>query len=121
MDLQSSFISNTNQNKTHDNTINNTISLVTSLFVDIIDVDMAVESGFLTTRAEINESPITDENFIIWNRGTSKEQKQFLVEPEGYNPSLMTCYQLKQLQFGIEEHQKNKNNSWLSLRVTIPH
>jgi hypothetical protein len=102
VDLQSSFISNTNQNKIHDNTRNNTISLVSSLFVDIIDVDMTVESGFLTTRAEIKESPITVENFIIWNRGTSKEQKQFLVEPEGYNPSLMIRYQLEQLRlYGV--------------------
>jgi hypothetical protein len=46
VDLQSSFISNTNWNKTHDNTISNTISLVSSLFVDMIDVDMAIESGF---------------------------------------------------------------------------
>ncbi len=114
MDLKSSFISNTNQNKTHDSTINNTISLVTSLFVDRIDVDMAVESRFLTTRAEIKESPITDANFVIWNRGTSKEQKRFLVEPEGYNPSLMTRYQLEQLRlyeswcaFGHNEYSKN--------------
>jgi hypothetical protein len=41
-DLQSSFISKFNQNKTHDSTIKNTISLVLSLFVDMIDVDMAV-------------------------------------------------------------------------------
>ncbi len=75
---------------------------MSSLFVDIIDVDMTVESGFLTTRAEIKESPITVENFIIWNRGTSKEQKQFLVEPEGYNPSLMIRYQLEQLRlYGV--------------------
>jgi hypothetical protein len=75
VDLQSSFISNTNWNKTHDNTIKNTTSLVSSLFVDMIDVDMAVESGFLTTIAKIKESPITIENSIIWNRGTSNKQK----------------------------------------------
>jgi hypothetical protein len=74
VDLQSSFISKTNWNKTYDNTITNTISLVLSLFVDMIDVDMAIESGFLTTRAEIKESSITVENSIIWNGGTSKEQ-----------------------------------------------
>jgi hypothetical protein len=73
VDLQSSFIFNTNWNKTHDNTIKNTISLVSSLFVDMIDVDMAIESGFLTTRAEIKESSITVDNSIIWNGGTSKE------------------------------------------------
>ncbi len=82
--------------------------------MDISDVDMAVESGFLTTRAEIKESLVTVENFIIWNRGTSKEQKRFLVEPEGYNPSLMTHYQLEQLRlykswcaFGHKEYSKN--------------
>jgi hypothetical protein len=35
---------------------------------------MAIESGFLTTRAEIKESSITVENSIIWNGGTSNEQ-----------------------------------------------
>ena len=63
----------------------------------MIDVDMAVQSGFLSTMAKIKESPITIENSIIWNRGKSNEQKRFLVEPEGYNPSLMTRYQLEQL------------------------
>jgi hypothetical protein len=51
------------------------------MFVDMIDVDMAIESGFITTRAAIKESPITVENSIIWNGVTSKEQR-FLVEPE---------------------------------------
>jgi len=65
VDLQSSKISNTNQTKTHDNTITNTNSLVSSMFVDMIDVDMAIESGVITTRAAIKESPITVENSII--------------------------------------------------------
>ena len=71
-------------------------------------------SPAFSQRAKIKESPIIDENFIIWNRGTSTEQKQFLVEPEGYNPSLMTCYQLEQLRlykswcvFGHNEYSKN--------------
>jgi hypothetical protein len=113
VDLQSSKISNTNQNKTHNNTITNTISLVSSMFVDMIDVDMAIDSGFLTTRAEIKESSITVENCIIWNGGTSKEQR-FLVEPEGYNPSIMSHYQMEQLRlykswcaFGHNEYTKN--------------
>jgi hypothetical protein len=97
VDLQSSKFSNTDQTKTHDSTITNTISLVSSMFVDLIDIDMAIESGFLTTRASIKESPITVDNSIIWNGGTSKEQR-FLVEPEGYNPSIMICYQMEQLQ-----------------------
>ena len=71
VDLQSSFISKTNRNKKHDSTIKNTISLVSSLFVDMIDVDMAIQLGFLTTIAKIKESPITVENSIIWNRGKS--------------------------------------------------
>jgi hypothetical protein len=80
----------------------------------MIDVDMAVQLGFLTTIAEIKESPITFENSIIWNRGKSNKQKQFLVEREGYNPSLMTRYQLEQLRlyegwcaFGHNKYTKN--------------
>ena len=42
VDLQSSYNSKKNRNKMHDTTIKNTISLVSSLFVDMIDVDMAV-------------------------------------------------------------------------------
>jgi hypothetical protein len=83
------------------------------MFVDPIDVDMAIESGFLTTRASIKESPIAVDNSIIWNGGTSKEQR-FLVEPEGYNPSIMSRYQMEQLwlyeswcAFGNHEYTKN--------------
>ncbi len=63
----------------------------------MIDVDMAVQSGFFCIMAEIKESPITVENSVIWNRGKSKEPKRFLFEPEGYNPSIITRYQLEQL------------------------
>ncbi len=80
----------------------------------MIDVDMAVQSGLLSTMAEIKESPITVENSIIWNRGKSNQPKGFLVEPEGYNPSIMTGYQLEQLwlyegwcAFGHNEYTKN--------------
>jgi hypothetical protein len=74
-DLQPLYNSKTNRNKTHGTTIKNTFSLVSSLCVNMIDVDMVVQSGFLSTMAEIKESPITVENFIIWNRGKSNEPK----------------------------------------------
>jgi hypothetical protein len=95
VDLQLSYNSKTNWNKIPDTTIKNTISLVSSLFVDMIDVDMVVQSGFLSAMADIKESPITVENFIIWNRGKSNKPKRFLVEPEGYNPSIMWNFRLR--------------------------
>ncbi len=112
--LSMSWYNSKNQNKTHITTIKNTISLVSSLFVDMIDVDMAVKSGFLCTMAEIKESPITVANSVIWNRGKSKEPKRFLFEPEGYSPSIITRYQLEQLRlykgwyaFCHNEYKKN--------------
>ena len=48
--------------------------------------------------SKIKETPITVANSVIWNRGKSKETTQFLCESEGYNPSIMTHYQLEQLQ-----------------------
>jgi hypothetical protein len=41
----------------------------------MIDVDMAVQSGFLSTMAKIKESPITIENSVIRNRGKSNKPK----------------------------------------------
>ena len=98
VDLQSSYNLKKNWVKIHDTTIKNTISLVSSLFVEMIDVDMAVQSGFRCTMAEIKESPITIENSVIWNIGKSNKPKRFLVEPEGYNPSIMTGCQLELLR-----------------------
>ncbi len=66
--------------------------------MDMIDVDMAVQSKFLCTMLEVKESPITNAHSVIWNRGKSIRSRRFLFEPEGYNPSIMTCYQLGQLQ-----------------------
>ncbi len=60
------------------------------------------------------ESPITVANSVIWNREKSNKPKRFLVEPEGYNPSIMTRYQLEQLRlyegwcaFCHKEYTKN--------------
>jgi hypothetical protein len=73
VDLQSWYNSKKNRNKKHDNTIKSTISLVLSLFVDMIDVDMAVQSRFLCIVSKIKESPITVVNSVIRKRGKSKE------------------------------------------------
>jgi hypothetical protein len=98
VDLQSWSNSKKNGNQTHDTIISNTISLVSSLLVDLIDVDMAIQSGFSRTSAEMKETPITVANSVIWNRGNSKEKKTVLCEPEGCNPSIMSRYQLEQLR-----------------------
>ncbi len=57
VDLQSWYNSKKNRNKTHDTTIKNTISLVSTLFVDMSDVDMVVQSGFLCTMSKIKSHP----------------------------------------------------------------
>ncbi len=56
--FQSSKLSNTDQTKTHDITVSNTACLLSSMFVDLIDIDTAIESGFGITRASMKESPI---------------------------------------------------------------
>ena len=55
VDLQSWHNSKKNRNKTHDTTIRSSISLVLSLFVDLINVDMAVQSGFLCPMSEMKK------------------------------------------------------------------
>ena len=61
----------------------------------------------------MKESPIPVDNSIIWNEETSKELR-FMVEPQEFNASLLTCYQLVQLRlyegwcaFGHHEYTKN--------------
>jgi hypothetical protein len=46
-------------------TTNLGISLVSSLFADMIDVDMTVQSGFLCTMSKIKVSPTTVANSVI--------------------------------------------------------
>jgi hypothetical protein len=74
VDLQSWSNSKKNGNKTHAAIISNTISLVSSLLVDLVDVEMAIESGFDRPSAEMKKTPMTAANTVIWNRGNSKEK-----------------------------------------------
>jgi len=46
VDLQSCINSKKNQDTTHNTTMVNTFSLITSLFLDVMNVNVAVESGF---------------------------------------------------------------------------
>jgi len=46
VDLQSCVNSKKNQDTTHNTTMVNTFSLITSLFLDVMNVNIAVESGF---------------------------------------------------------------------------
>ena len=113
VDFQSSKLSNKNESKTHDITIKNTGCLLWSMFADLNDIDYPITSGFGFSRSAMKESPIPADNSIIWNEETSDELR-FMVEPEGYNPSLLTRYQLEQLRlyeglcaFGHHEYTKN--------------
>jgi hypothetical protein len=79
VDLQSWYNSKKNRNKTLDTTLIITISLVSSLFVDLMDVVMAIQSRFLCTMSEMEETRITVANSVIWNRGKSKEKNASYV------------------------------------------
>ena len=59
VDFQSSKLSNTDQTKTHDITVSNTASLLSSMFVDLIDIDTAIESGFGITRSSMKDERVT--------------------------------------------------------------
>ena len=81
--------------------------------MDLNDIDYPIASGFGITRSSMKESPIPVDNSIIWNEETSKELR-FMVEPEEYNPSIMSRYQMEQLRlyeswcaFGYNEYTKN--------------
>jgi lipid A disaccharide synthetase len=52
----------------------NTISLITSLFLDVMNVNVAVESGFRSHWSDIKRTKIAAPDSIIWNRGKSKKK-----------------------------------------------
>jgi hypothetical protein len=82
---------------------------------DLMNLEMAIQAGFICTPTEMKETPITEVNSVIRNIGNSKEKKHFLCKPEGYNPSsLITRCQLEQLRlyegwcvFSHNEYMKN--------------
>jgi hypothetical protein len=88
VDLQSWENSKKNRNKTHNTTIISTISLVSSQFFDLIDVEMAIQSGFNRTSAEMKETPITVANSVIWNKKTLKEKNASYVSLKDAIPQI---------------------------------
>ena len=83
------------------------------MFADMADIDYPITTGFGFARSAMNESPIHPEKSIILNENTSDELR-FIVEPEVFDPTFLTRYQLEQLRlyegwcaFGHHEYTKN--------------
>ncbi len=74
VDLQS-CINSKNQDTTHNSTMVNTISLITSLFFDVMNMNVAVESGFRKNWSDMKRAEISGPDSVIWNRGQSKKNK----------------------------------------------
>ncbi len=74
VDLQSCINSKKNQDTTHNSTMVNTISLITSLFSDVMNVNVAVESGFRKSWSDMKRTEISAPDSAIWNRGQSKKK-----------------------------------------------
>jgi len=68
VDLQSCIKSKKNQDTTHHSTIVNTNSLITSLFSDVMNVNVAVELGFRKSWSEMKKTKIASPDSVIWNR-----------------------------------------------------
>jgi hypothetical protein len=54
----------------------------------LIDVEMAIQSGFNRTSAEMKETPITVANSVIWNKKTLKEKNASYVSLKDAIPQI---------------------------------
>jgi hypothetical protein len=65
VDLHSCINSKKNQDTTHNSTMVNTISLITSLFSDVMNVNVAVESGFRKSWSDMKKTKIAAPDSVI--------------------------------------------------------
>ena len=98
VDLQSSMNSMKNQDTTHNTTMVNTLSLITSLFSDVMNVNVAVQSGFRSCWSDMKRTKIAPSDSVIWNRGKSNKNKFFIREHTRYNPADDSSFNFDQLQ-----------------------
>jgi hypothetical protein len=98
VDLQSSMNSMKNQDTTHNTTMVNTLSLITSLFSDVMNVDVAVQSGFRSCWSKMKRTNIAPQDSVIWNRGKSNKKKYFIREHTRYNPADDSTFNFDQLR-----------------------
>jgi hypothetical protein len=65
VDLESKYNSQKNQNKTHNTIISSTKSLIATLFAQLMNVQLTIETGFTSTSSKMKEKGVTAANSVI--------------------------------------------------------
>ena len=114
VDLQSYINSKKNEDTSHNSSMVNTISLLSSMFSDVMNLNVAVESGFRQSWSEMKCTEISGPDSVIWNIGQTKKKKGFMREHSLYNPIHDSNFNFDQLRlyegwcaFFHNEHTKN--------------
>jgi hypothetical protein len=89
VDLQSCISSKKNQDTTHNSTMVNTNSLITSVFLDVMNVNDDVESGFRKSWSDMKRTKIAAPDSVIWNRGQSKKKNPSCVSTHYTTPPMI--------------------------------
>jgi hypothetical protein len=86
VDLQSSMNSMKNEDTTHNMTIVNTLSLLMSLFSDVMNVNIAVQSGFRRCWSDMKRTNIAPQDSVIWNRCKSNQKNPLCASTHTTTP-----------------------------------
>ena len=89
VDLQSYINSKKNEDTTHNSSMVNTISLLSSMFSDVMNLDVAVESGFRQSWSEMKCTEISGPDSVIWNIGQTKKKNVLCASIHYTTPSMI--------------------------------